>query len=243
MDEEDFPVITFILATVMLAVFLFTYTNINYYENLLGFIPSQPKIYALITYAFVHSDVLHLFFNLVFLFAVGIAVEKELGKFVYFSVFIASANIAIIFDILGRFISGISFAAPFIGSSGGIFGLLAVASLIKPTPKLPMVLNLLILIAIVANLSPYVQLMISRNVFDSDVLLFLGGFAVIFTLAFLILLPSFPPIYSILLIFLIDWMLLVVLKLAPNVSNVGHLGGVIGGIIAFFIFAEKRPKT
>lgn len=227
----------------MLAVFLFTYTNINFYENLLGFIPSQPKIYTLITYSFVHSDVLHLFFNLVFLFAVGIAVEKELGKFVYFSVYLASANIAIIFDIIGRFLSGVSFAAPFIGSSGGIFGLLAVASLIRPTAKLPVVLNLLVLVAILTNLFPYAQLMIARNVLDSDVLLFLGGFALIFSLALLVLLPTFPPIYAVLSIFLINWMLFTILKLSPNVSNVGHLGGVVGGIISFFIFAAKKPKT
>lgn len=237
--EEEFPIVTFLLATIMLAVYLFTYRNLSYYENILGFVPTQPKIHSLITYSFIHANVLHLFFNLVFLFVAGIAVEEKLGKFVYFSVYISSANIAIVFDIMGRFLSGVSFAVPFIGSSGGIFGLLAVASLLNPTTKLPFFLNLFVFVAILLNFLPYFHL-ISGNILDRETFLFLGGIGLIFFLAFLVLLPTFPPIYIVLSIFLINWMLLTTLNLTPTVSNVGHLGGVLGGIVSFFIFAKKK---
>jgi membrane associated rhomboid family serine protease len=55
-------------------------------------------------------------------------------------------------------------------------------------------------------------------------------------------LPSFPPLYIIMPIFIINWMIIVFFNLSPNVSNVGHLGGIAGGIISFFLFA-KAKKT
>jgi membrane associated rhomboid family serine protease len=244
MDErENFPLVTFILAVMMIAVFLFTSNDILYYENLFGFVPISPKIYTLITYSFIHVDAMHLFFNLVFLLVAGLAVEEYLGRFAFFSIYISSANLAVIFDIIGRFISNISFTSPFVGASGAIFGVLAIAALIRPDEKIPTFLNVLVFISVILSFYPYLQLFLAyQTIFDPQAFLFLSAVLMMSVASVLIFLPSFPPLYVVTLIFIINWAIIIFFNLSPSVSNVGHLGGVIGGISSFFIFA-KAKKT
>ncbi len=66
-EIDDFPEITFILAALIFAIFLFSQSNLNFYEDAFGFIPAHPQIYALITYTFVHATFDHVFFNILFL--------------------------------------------------------------------------------------------------------------------------------------------------------------------------------
>lgn len=246
--EESFPLVTFTLAAGMIAIFLFTSSNIQYYENLFGFVLSRPvdssstkamltsmayKMSTLITYSFIHADITHLFFNLIFLVVGGLAVEEVLGKAVFLSVYVASANIAVVFDIVGRLISKVSFSSPFIGASGAIFGVLAIAALIKPEEKAPKFLIVPVLLAIYLILY-YKNLAVPFMSWSYlDVLMMSLSFS-------LTLLPFFLPINMVTLVFIAYWMVAVFLNLAPGVSNVGHLGGVLGGIAAFFIFAKSK---
>ena len=240
-EEENFPLVTFILSAAMVATFLFTSTNLTYYEFLFGFIPRSPKIYSLITYSFIHADFTHLFFNLIFLFVAGLAVEKVLGRFIFFAVYISSANLAVMFDIIGRFISHVSFTSPFIGASGAIFGVLAIAALIKPEERIPTFLNVIVLIAIILNLFPYFRLFYSyQTILGIHAFILLTGVLVILLASILAFLPSLPSINLVMLIFIVNWLITVLLNLSPNVSNVGHLGGVVGGIISFSLFVKAK---
>jgi membrane associated rhomboid family serine protease len=237
--EENFPLVTFILSAAMVAVFLFTANNILYYENLLGFIPLSPKAYSLITYSFIHVDIIHLFFNLVFLLVAGLAVEQALGRFVFFSVYLSSANIAVIFDIVGRFISKVSFTSPFVGASGAIFGVLAIAALIRPDEKIPTFLNLLVFAAILLSFSPYLQLFYNyQRILEPQVFMLVSTVLIMLAASVIAFLPSFPPLYIVTLIFIINWAIVVFFNLSPGISNVGHLGGVMGGMVSFFLFAK-----
>jgi membrane associated rhomboid family serine protease len=292
LESEYFPVMTFILAALMLGVFLFTanemvtpvtksienkvcqiscpktcksyfdyyfdrevslcveadYSNcvcimpkLSLYESLLGFIPKSPRIYSAITYALVHDSMSHLFFNLVFLFIAGLAIEETLGKWNFLFVFIFSAFVAVPFDILGRLLTGISFKTPFIGASGGIFGLLALASIIKSNERIPTVLNILLLIALIANFQPMISWLLSAgSAFGPQITVMAGAMIFIAVCSILLLMPGFPSIPIALLIFLINALMIVLSDYSTATSNVGHLGGVIGGIISLFILSERK---
>ncbi len=230
---EEFPIVTFFLATTQLVVFLFTSSNLPYYEALFGFIPRHPQIYTLITYTFIHADLGHLFGNMIVLIIAGMALERYMGKFVFTSIYLSSGNVAVMFDIIGRLLLGISFDLPFIGSSGAIFGLIGVAAIVKPLEKIPTILMLLTftsflgLVTDLPNLPPTIFLLII------GVMLMMG---LIFVLPFL---PSNLPLAIALALFMFNWLGTFLIKLPTPVSNIGHLGGVVGGILAFIVFAKK----
>jgi len=251
--ERFFPVATFFLSLVILIIFLLTFNNLVFFENLFGFrILQFPAVYdassflqlisfiahffvTLVTYTFLHADFYHLIGNMVMLIIVGLAVEEKLGKGLFLSIYILSGNIAAIFDILGRVSLGIPYSIPFIGSSGAIFGLMAVGGLVKPMEKIPTVLVLLTFLPLVYLVSG------SEMLSDTGSLLII----LIFTIVFIgLALPSFPssiPLIIAIIIYLLSWLLSFLIKYPLTISNIGHLGGMVGGIIAFFFFARKNP--
>ncbi|HLC39569.1 MAG TPA: rhomboid family intramembrane serine protease [archaeon] len=231
-EIEDFPEATFFLSALILAVFLFTRMDLAYFENVFGFIPAHPQIYAFLTYTFIHVDFVHVFFNLVFLLIAGIAIEETLGKWVFLSVYFSSGNIAVIFDILGRFLSGISFSVPFVGASGAIFGVMAIAALIKSSEKVPTILALLAFLPLIQwSLSSYSQ-------FDYLTTLLVTTTTGIIFLFIVFFIPSAVPVSLAMILFLISWLVVILLRLPTQVSNLGHLGGVVGGIISVFLFGN-----
>jgi membrane associated rhomboid family serine protease len=249
-DVEDFPEITFILAAIMLAVFLFTNSNIPFYENLFGFIPARPQVWSFTTYIFIHANFTHLFFNLLFLIVGGIAIEETLGKWAYLSVFFASGYIAVIFDILGRFLGGffdftnkvcagsflscVNLGGPFVGASGAIFGIMAVASLIKPAEKIP---TILVLLAFIPFIQTYWEFQSHYSFFTT---IFVTTFVAILAMTIFFVSPGTVPIFVGMLCFMFSWIFVIFLNASGNVSNVGHLGGVIGGLVSYFIFAKRK---
>jgi len=247
---EDFPEITFILGAVILAVFLFTSSDVSYYEKLLGFIPARPQIYSFITYTFVHANFTHMFFNLLFLIIAGIAVEEFLGPWVYLSIYFSSGFIAIMFDIFGRFISAffslmnnscagpflrcVNFGGPFVGASGAIFGVMAVASLTKPMEKVP---TILVVLAFLPLAQIYLQFQAHFDYFTS---LFISSFVLIVALSIFFISPTTVPILVAMICFLFSWIFIILLNSSGDVSNFGHLGGVLGGLLSYFVFSKTK---
>ncbi len=85
-----------------------------------GLIPSQLNPLDLLTHMFLHSDIGHIFFNMLFLFIYGFSLEVALGRLWFLGIYMLSG--------IG---GGILFAAmsphsltPLVGASGAIFGLL-----------------------------------------------------------------------------------------------------------------------
>jgi len=230
---DEFPIVTFALATAYLAVYLFTYNNLPFYEVLFGFIPKHPQIYTLITYTFIHVDIGHLVGNMIVLIIAGLAIEQFMGKFVFLSIYLASGNVAVVFDIIGRLLLGISFNLPFVGGSGAIFGLIGVAALVKPLEKIPTILMLL-------TFTSFLGLITDLPNLPSPIFLLIIG--VLITMGLIFIIPFVPanlPLAIALALFLFNWLGTFLIKLPTPVSNIGHLGGVVGGIIAFMLFAKK----
>ena len=75
------------------------------------------EVYRLITCAFLHAGVMHLFFNMYSLYIIGNQVETYLGKFKFTVVYLVSALSASLMSAL--FNNSLS-----VGASGAIFGLL-----------------------------------------------------------------------------------------------------------------------
>lgn len=251
-EEKIFPVVTFFLVFVTLTTFLLTFKNLTYFESSYGFrIPIFPAVAStsslvqflkvalhffvtLITYTFIHADFLHLAGNMVVLIIVGLAVEEKLGRGLFLSTYIFSGVIAAIFDIIGRVSLGISFGVPFIGSSGAIFGLMAIAGLVKPMEKIPTVLVLLTFL-------PLLYLIPNLDIFsDTVTMTVILIFSIVLIIFIVPTFPSYIPLIVAIIIYLSSWLISFLIKYPLTVSNIGHLGGTIGGIASFFIFAKEN---
>lgn len=102
--------------------------------SILGLTPvswiSQYRLWQLLTYSFLHADVMHLFFNLMMLAFIGGELEQYWGssRFLRYY-FLCVIGSAIFYLLLGVFIGG-GINAPMIGASGAIYGLLIAYGLI-----------------------------------------------------------------------------------------------------------------
>lgn len=116
---NDKPVVTTILIALNIIMFLlsvFDYSFVintfaNYYLNV-----KNGEVYRLITAAFVHANILHIFFNMYALYALGAQIEKFYGRKRYLLIYLGSA-------LLGSLLSVVLTNNVSVGASGAIFGL------------------------------------------------------------------------------------------------------------------------
>jgi len=88
----------------------------------------QP--WQLVTYGFLHVDMLHLFFNMLGLWMFGSELEHVWGQKRYVQFYTASVVAAALTQLLVAALLGTN--APTIGASGGLFGLLLAFAMIFP---------------------------------------------------------------------------------------------------------------
>jgi membrane associated rhomboid family serine protease len=86
----------------------------------LGFRPNAPTLHAAVTCLFLHANVIHLLGNMVFLAAVGAAVEMASGSLRFALVYFASGLVGVLAHYLMT--RHATDPAPFIGASGCIAG-------------------------------------------------------------------------------------------------------------------------
>lgn len=84
--------------------------------NSLRGVSENGEIWRLITYAFLHNDVVHLFSNMLLLAAGGAIVERYMGKWVFLLLYFVTAFLA------GAFSMSISGFEVSVGASGAIMG-------------------------------------------------------------------------------------------------------------------------
>lgn len=80
---------------------------------------SNGELYRLLTYGFLHANLMHLSSNLISLAAIGLFLEERLGPVKFLVIYVASLLGAGIASLIGH-------SEPFVvvGASGGLFGLL-----------------------------------------------------------------------------------------------------------------------
>jgi membrane associated rhomboid family serine protease len=92
------------------------------------------RLWQLVTYAFMHGSLLHIFLNMFALFMFGGALESFWGtrRFVVF--YFASVLAAAVVQLITEALSGVM--EPTIGASGGVFGLLLAFALYFPRQRI-----------------------------------------------------------------------------------------------------------
>lgn len=86
-----------------------------------GLIPSELSVVTLITYQFLHGDIMHLLGNLFFLIFCGFAVEAAIGGWIFLALYLLSGIAGgLLFAVLD-----LSSQAPLVGASGSISGVMA----------------------------------------------------------------------------------------------------------------------
>lgn len=122
---KDLPLVSAILVIINVIVFLIcTFTGNLLYNN--GMLAVQPVLWAeeygrIIWAMFLHSDFMHIFYNMVLLFFFGVMVEKEVGHIRYAVVYLLSGIGGNILSLIMKVMK--SEASGTIGASGAIFGL------------------------------------------------------------------------------------------------------------------------
>jgi membrane associated rhomboid family serine protease len=88
-------------------------------------------LWQLVTYAFLHGNTLHLFFNMFALYMFGGEIERVFGRRRYLEYYFVAVIVAAITQL---FVSGVAAADPYptVGASGGVFGLLLAFGVLFP---------------------------------------------------------------------------------------------------------------
>ena len=95
-----------------------------------GSILTRP--WTLVTYIFLHSGLVHLFFNMFVLFFLGTTLEKIIGKKQFLGIFFASGILSAIgYSLLSYPVFNIS-PGSMIGASGAIYGVFAALTMLEP---------------------------------------------------------------------------------------------------------------
>jgi membrane associated rhomboid family serine protease len=90
--------------------------------------------WQVVTYSFMHADLLHLFFNMFAVYMFGGPLEHAFGKSKFIVFYLASVLAAAAAQLAVTAASGIQ--APTVGASGGVFGILLGFAILFPRERL-----------------------------------------------------------------------------------------------------------
>jgi membrane associated rhomboid family serine protease len=146
---HETPWVTYTIIAINTVVYLITSASNAFIEtsdtwsSILGFTPaelfSNPLLGLLRIFAamFTHANIVHIFFNMYFLYLFGRAVERTLGHGRYFILYIVSGIMAaVVHSIFMYALSPSGLAIPSIGASGAISGVLGAYMVLYPGTRL-----------------------------------------------------------------------------------------------------------
>jgi len=111
----------------------------------LGFRPiylmSGDNIYTIFTYMFVHSTILHVIVNMLFLFLIGAQLEMRIGKGKFVAIYVIAGLAGVLLESVVQWGSGVLI----IGASAAISGAMGAMILLYPRDETPMFLGPLFL--------------------------------------------------------------------------------------------------
>jgi membrane associated rhomboid family serine protease len=127
--------VTGIILAICTIVFLFSAINQVTYDLVVEYLSLIPAFlfdrpWTIITYMFVHLTFDHLFWNMLFLFFFGMALEQRVGERMFLIIYLLSGIVAAIGQILA--LSGMDSFIPMVGASGALFGVLGCLAIVAP---------------------------------------------------------------------------------------------------------------
>ena len=103
------------------------------------YLTAPLQLYRLITSMFMHANLFHIFFNMLYLYFFGKSVESVLGGKRYLALYLASGLVAEVFHTAFIPVEGyLSAVTPAVGASGAISGVLGAYLLLFPGSRLTM---------------------------------------------------------------------------------------------------------
>ena len=129
--REHFPAVTIALIVVNVIVFLYTLTNLDYFIEQFGFKPAAPLLLTVFTSMFLHGGLAHIFGNMWYMWIFADNVEDKFGK-VYFLIFYLLSGVA---ATILHYFKNMGSAAPAVGASGAISGVLGAYIVLFPSVK------------------------------------------------------------------------------------------------------------
>ena len=113
-------------------IFVLQRIFLNQHLNVFGLVPSaflgRGFIWQIVTYMFFHGSVLHILFNMLFLWMMGSEIERLWGSREFLKYYLITGGGAGLVNVLVQPRSGI----PTIGASGAIFGLIIAFAMAFP---------------------------------------------------------------------------------------------------------------
>lgn len=214
--EDKWPIVTFLLITANLAVFLFTWdisTNKISDEvvNEFGLTPQllAYKPYTLITHMFLHADIVHFGGNMLMLAIVGLAAEDKIGSFKFVLFYFLSGLCAVPFGFLMEFLTNT--LVILLGASGAIYGVMFLAATVAGWEEVPA-----ILIPILNFIAAPIILFTFKNI-------------------------KVPMFVAMLFYFLLNFITMFY-NLPYSIGELAHFGGLIGGILGIFLILPEKFK-
>ena len=214
--EERWPIVTFLLITINLAVFLFTWdisTNKIYDEVVdeFGLTPQflAFKPYTLITHMFLHADIIHFGGNMLMLAVVGLVGEDKIGSLKFVLFYFLSGLCAIPFGFLMEFLTNT--LVILLGASGAIFGVMFLVATIAGWEEVP------------ALLIPILNIIAAPVIF--------------FTFKNI----KVPMFVAMLFYFLLNFIMMFY-NLPYSIGELAHFGGLIGGLLGVILILPEKFK-
>lgn len=149
--KKKIPIATYVIIAVNVIIYLLSSYQNTFVQitedwiDIFSYVPvlmyNPPQWYRIITSMFIHGDIFHIFFNMMFLYWFGRELELMLGVKRYLALYFISGLSATIFHTAFAPITGsISLVVPALGASGAISGLLGAFLLTYPKRRLSLCL-------------------------------------------------------------------------------------------------------
>jgi membrane associated rhomboid family serine protease len=214
--EENWPVVTFVLITINLAVFLFTWdisTNkirdevVDAYGLTPQYLAFRP--YTLLTHMFLHADIIHFGGNMLMLAVVGLAGEHKIGSIKFVLFYFLSGLCTIPFGFLMEFLTNT--LVILLGASGAIYGIMFLAAIVAGWEEVP-----IILIPILNIIAAPIIFFTFKNI-------------------------KVPMFVAMLFYFLLN-LIMMFYNLPYSIGELAHFGGLIGGVLGVILILPEKFK-
>jgi len=134
---------------------LFNKGAVNYFVQYGSVFPltfgMTVQVWRLITYQFLHADTTHLLYNMIVLYFFGPMLERDFGsrRFLIFYL-VCGMTGGIVYPVLVGI--GLLGAAPMVGASGAIFGVIVAAAVLYPKTRVLLAFVIPVSLAVIAGL-------------------------------------------------------------------------------------------
>lgn len=126
-EVKKFPFVTFAIIAVNICLFFVLFPMRDTLADTMGFIPSELSLRQILTSMFVHINVFHLLWNMLYLWLFGPNVEDALGHIEFLLIYIGSGFAAALLQAgIVQTLIPLAAEVPVIGASGAISGILGV---------------------------------------------------------------------------------------------------------------------